>query len=114
MSWWSKDAQRICQHFNFCHITSEDMSVEVEIEDYLDELIAMVDADEDIKDNEDLQRWLIEIKIIRDIEKCNDKNEEIGLISAFKDYLVHICGYKNNLANGYIKKRMTRKMIMER
>lgn len=46
----------------YCHITGEDISVEVEIEDYLDELIAMADADEDIKDDEDLQEWLKELK----------------------------------------------------
>lgn len=46
----------------YCHITGEDIEVEVEIEDYLDELIAMADADEDIKDDEDLQEWLKELK----------------------------------------------------
>lgn len=46
----------------YCHITGEDMEVVVEIEDYLDELIAMADADEDIKDDEDLQEWLKQLK----------------------------------------------------
>lgn len=53
----------------YCHITGEDIEVEVELEDYLDELIAMADADEDIKDDEDLQEWLKELK-----EKRGEKN----------------------------------------
>lgn len=52
----------------YCHITGEDISVEVEIEDCFNELIAMADADEDIKDDEDLQEWLKELKKKQEVQ----------------------------------------------
>lgn len=49
----------------YCHLTGEDVSVEVDIDEYIEDLIKMADADEDIKDDEDLQEWLKELKEVQ-------------------------------------------------
>ena len=46
----------------YCARVGEDVDVEVEIDDYIAELIERADADEDIKDDKDLQEWLKELK----------------------------------------------------
>lgn len=46
----------------YCAKAGEDVDVEVDIEDYITELIARADADEDIKGDADLQEWLKGLK----------------------------------------------------
>jgi hypothetical protein len=52
----------------YCHLTGEDVSVEVDIDEYIDELIKVADKDEDIKDDEDLQEWLKELKKKQEVQ----------------------------------------------
>ena len=46
----------------YCARAGEDVEVEVDIDDYVESLIEKADADEDIKDDEDLQVWLKQLK----------------------------------------------------
>ncbi len=46
----------------YCARAGEDVEVEVDIDDYIENLIEKADADEDIKDDEDLQEWLKQLK----------------------------------------------------
>jgi hypothetical protein len=49
----------------YCYLVDEDIEIEVNVEDYIDGLIIKADADEEIKDNEDLQQWLKELKEVQ-------------------------------------------------
>ena len=46
----------------YCARAGEDVEVEVDIDDYIEKLIEKADADDGIKDDEDLQEWLKELK----------------------------------------------------
>ena len=46
----------------YCATAGEDIEVEVEIDDYIENLIEKADEDEDIKDDECLQYWLKKLK----------------------------------------------------
>ena len=48
--------------FMYCHITDEEIEVEVNIEDYLEDLIRMAQNDEDLKEDDELQEWIKELK----------------------------------------------------
>ena len=46
----------------YCARAGEEIEVEVNIDDYIENLIEKADADADIKDDEDLQEWLKQLK----------------------------------------------------
>lgn len=77
--------------FMYCHITDEEIEVEVDIEDYIDNLIKMAQNDDDLKEDDELQDWLkwlkIEVK-----EKINGKNTHIGYIETINktDYIYDV------------------------
>lgn len=48
--------------FMYCHITDEEIEVEVDIEDYIEDLIKMAQNDEDLKEDDELQEWIKELK----------------------------------------------------
>ena len=48
--------------FMYCHIKDEEIEVEVNIEDYIEDLIKMAENDDDLKEDDELQEWLKELK----------------------------------------------------
>lgn len=74
--------------FMYCHISDEDIEIEVDIEDYFEDLIKMAQKDEDLKDDEELQEWLkwlkLEVK-----ENINGKSMLIAYIETIDktDYI---------------------------
>ena len=51
--------------FMYCHITDEEIEVEVDIEDYIDNLIKMAQNDDDLKEDDEFQEWIKKLKEAR-------------------------------------------------
>ena len=48
--------------FMYCHIIDEEIEIEVNMEDYINNLIKMVENDDDLKEDNELQEWIKELK----------------------------------------------------
>lgn|SRR5574343_2975 len=48
--------------FMYCYIKDEDVEIEVDIEDYIEDLIQLAENDDDLKEDDELQEWLKELK----------------------------------------------------
>jgi len=64
--------------FMYCHITDEEIEIEIDIEEYIDDLIKMLENDNELKD-EYWQEWLKELKNekYKRIKKIAEKNNLI-------------------------------------
>lgn len=52
--------------FMYCHIKDEEIEVEVNIEDYIEDLIKMAQDDENLKEDDEFQKWIKELKEAQD------------------------------------------------
>lgn len=64
--------------FMYCYIKDEDIEIEVDIEDYIEDLIQLAENDEDLKEDDELQEWLKKIEN-RKINIKDKFGEEIRL-----------------------------------
>lgn len=51
--------------FMYCHITDEEIEIEVDIKDYIDNLIKMAQNDDDLKEDDEFQEWIKKLKEAR-------------------------------------------------
>lgn len=48
--------------FMYCYLIDDEIEISVNIEDYIEDLIKMAENDEDLKEDDELQEWLKELK----------------------------------------------------
>lgn len=53
----------------YCDLIGDDMEIIINTEDYIDDLIAMAKADEELRDDEDTKEWLRLIELKAKIRK---------------------------------------------